>query len=349
MKLRYKLVDKNSALIFSSLSPEETAITDKIAEKSTILSSSKGRLRCGMINTNSGTVIAVSESIDYINSSKKFIAYMTTLLDALESFEAMSSSYREKVNINTSRLIHNLTSLNAHNIQEVYSIIPQETLSKSTASQQLTVVEKIIKNDPKETAMAMLRLAKNNAAMKTEFSVFKKLFDPIPSLEKKSHNVHKVLMNILYLFFPDFTDKQVNIHITCPDNVTAFFDYESIHVAFYHLIENAVKYVLPNSKVSIDINPTYDNWVIIEISMTSLVIEKDEVEKIFQEGYSGTVAIQTIKSGSGIGMSRVKDILKLNGAKISVVPNFASKKLYIGIPYQENVFKIHLNKRKTTA
>ena len=187
----------------------------------------------------------------------------------------------------------------------------------------------------------MLRIAKNNAAVKAEFSVFNKIFDSNPRLERKNHNIHKVLMNILYLFFPDFTDKHVLVGVSCPENTIAYFDYESIHVALYHLVENSVKYVKPYTGLSIEIFRDNDK-VTLEFDMNSLAIYEHEIDSIFDDGYSGDLSKKTGKAGSGIGLSRVKDILAINNSKISVSIDEATRQEQDNAHYQRNIFRIEL-------
>lgn len=345
MKLRYRFLNRDGHTIHCNFHANEISYIECINKRSMLINEKKLTLRAGLLITEHGTVLAVTSDQDYINSSKKFTSTLELLASTLETLQTIAKEIQDKINVNTSRLLHNLTTLNAHNIQEIYSLVPQDSLSKTAAGQQVTVVEKIVRSEPRDTAFALLRIAKNNAAMKTEFSVFNKLFDSNPRLEKKSHNVHKVLMNILYLFFPDFTDKHVIVNISCPENIMAFFDYESIHVALYHLIENAVKYVKPHTELMIDILPE-NQFVVIIFKMTSLRISEDEKRSIFNEGFSGEIARKTGKSGSGIGMTRAKNILEINGGSLSADIDASTLHEFFGVPYQQNAFKIELSIKK---
>jgi signal transduction histidine kinase len=214
---------------------------------------------------------------------------------------------------------------------------------------QISFVEGIVKDEPKETALALLKIAKNNAAMKVEFSVFKKLFDSNPDLQKREHNVHKVLMNVFYLFFPDFTDK--NVKVIVGDNYnkyTAFFDYESLHVALYHIVENAAKYIRPNTTLTVSINNHIGLSEII-MDMISIEIKQDEKNRIFDEGVSGYLACKIGKAGAGIGMSRAKKIIELNSGSIAVKPYPETAEVTMGFTFQRNVFTIELPRRASKA
>jgi len=205
----------------------------------------------------------------------------------------------------------------------------------------------MVSESPDDVAHALLAIAKASASMKTEFSVFKNLFNPEPALHNKHHVVHKVLMNVLYLFFPDFTDKDVFVSVA-ESTLTAWFDYESIHVALYHLIDNASKYVKVGSDIEIAINEE-DSQAVISMTMTSLKISPNEVSRLFEEGYSGNLAVKTGKAGGGIGVFLVKKVLELNNGSIElkIYPNTAESVL--GIDYQMHTFEIKLPRRPTPA
>lgn len=341
MEIRYKQENSSGEVVFCNLNANE------ILEISNVNSLSQkivnGKLRAGRISTATGITIGFTSDKDLLNSSQLFKKALDCIHNSLNQIEKIREEITKEINKNTSRLIHNLTSLNGHNIQEIYSLISQENIS-TTKDTHVRYVESIIKEDPREAAITLLRIAKNNAAMKTEFSVFKKLFTTNPSLSKKNHNTHKVLMNIFYLFFPDFTDKEVRVTVGDATVHTAYFDYESIHVALYHLIENTTKYIKPKTQLKVIIEDL-NNYVAIKMDMISLEIKEKERLSIFEEGSSGEHAIKLGNAGDGIGLSRVKRIIELNSGSVEAIPFPETLELHHNIPYQRNVFQIKLPKR----
>lgn len=320
--------------------PKEIELLDKIKSTSQKLDSGHGR--CGALTVELGSVYAFTTDKEFTASSSKFKTKIESLASTLETIRDVINENNEKHNTSTRRLIHNLTSLNAHNIQEIYSIVPQEVISRRTGT-HVDYVKGIIEKEPRDTALALLRIAKNNAAMKAEFSVFKKLFTSNPILDQKYHNTHKVLMNIFYLFFPDFTEKEVKVNI-CENSQTAFFDYESLHVALYHIIENATKYIKQRSELKVNI---CDNgaYTTVEMDMISIKISNHEQNAIFEEGISGEIPRKLSKSGDGVGLSRVKKIIELNNGLIELKTFPECAELLLGVPYQRNIFSIHLPRR----
>jgi hypothetical protein len=267
---------------------------------------------------------SLSYTLPEIQSQKKYY------LDTLKKAE------QKKVN----RLVHNLTSLNAHTIQEIYNFVPQETLNSNWVNIKETIKEEMLKN-PDDAAMMFLRISKHNLSMKSEFSIYKKLDrDETSELEITTHNLRKVLLNVLHTFFIDFRDNSIQVRVL--ENTSKKYDvnidYETIQVAFYHLIENATKYTKPNTTIYIDFEET-DKVHIVNFKMRSIYVAPKERNSIFDEGVSGSLARKMQKNGDGIGLWRIKQMIELNyGELISSFGDVAEKPM--GFEYADNIFKL---------
>ncbi|UJQ35727.1 ATP-binding protein [Aeromonas caviae] len=153
-------------------------------------------------------------------------------------------------------------------------------------------------------------------------------------------------MNSFYVFFPDFTDKNVKINIR-PTKLTHLFDYETVQVALYHFIDNATKYVAPDSNIEVSTFFNDDkSSIIIRFEMLSLQIHKDERVDIFKEGYSGSFAKRHNLSGSGIGMARILELLSLNNGYLCLHDDISDSASYLreGLPYSHNTFDFVFNR-----
>ncbi len=293
--------------------------------------------RIGKISNDLGEVFCCSEKKDFIASSKTFKAKQESILFGLKEIQ----SIKEKLNIDTKKLIHNLTKTNGHNIQELYAVVPQEILANNL-NEQLEFIRETILKDPIEAAKTFLRIAKNNAAMKVEFSVINKLTEGSETLRNRRHRVKKVTLNLFHIFFQDFKDKNVFVQFEVNDDYL-IFDYEIIHVALYHLIHNATKYIRPNTTLYVrflKIGNDFD----IKLEMSSLRIETDEKSRLLEDGFSGKIARKIGKSGKGIGLGTTAKILELNSAELIIESNLIPAKSISlnGINYDENTFTIRL-------
>ena len=274
----------------------------------------------------------------------------TTKLFKLK-LEALSYSYpdlqipiheiRNEEQKKVNRLVHNLESINGHNIQEIYDLVPQEILAKNWKSQIKFIKDEMAK-DPDKAALMFLRIAKHNTHMKSEFSIYRKIErnDKVELLTK-DHNLKNVLLNTLHTFFGDYNDKGIYVEVT-DFFYKVKFDYSTMQVAFYHLIENSTKYTLPNSKVEIS---AYDDheWINLKFLMTSIHVKPEEKDEVLKEGVSGENAIKMGSSGDGIGLWRINQMVELNSGIFEAHFGPISEKK-MGFEFSENVFIIKLKK-----
>lgn len=337
--MKVKLQSKVDSTIYNDFAPTCDACINSCKSESLRLKCPlyEDDRRIGISKNEFGKVFCCSNKQDYIKSSKSFKKEKEIKLLGITQLE----NAKDKLNLDTKKLIHNLTKTNGHNIQELYALVPQDIVTQNI-EEQLETIKGVIESDPIEAAKTFLRIAKNNAAMKTEFSVFNKLFGGEPALHKKRHPIKKVTLNLFHIFFQKF--KEIDVFVAFDDNDDyLIFDYESIHVALYHLIDNATKYVLPSSNFHVHFKKLQDDFSII-LDMISIRIEPTEKHKLLDDGFSGKVAKHLKKSGDGIGLGRVSKILALNDAELIIQDNVKpnkSKKVG-GVWYDNNLFEIRL-------
>ena len=260
------------------------------------------------------------------------------LLFKNEIAQAARDEEREKY----AKLVHNLKTLNAQSIMSQYKFIPQDLFAESYENLFATVQHEVERR-PKEATIALLKQSKNNEYMKTEFSTHEKLTMDSPSLIMRNHVVKKVILNVYHSFDLEFKDKGVYLKI---DDVAynAWFDYDTIRVAFFHLFSNASKYIAKDSTLHVGISAEEDN-VIVKFIMKSLYIYEDEINTIFDDHQSGKAAKDLNLNGSGLGMGLIRKALTINGGKIEVIPG-REKIKKSGIDYGDNLFKITIPKDK---
>ena len=303
----------------------------------------KNKRRRGKIAVEGiGGVYLCTAENDYLKSSRLFKEKMTMYEMVLKEIILIKDTITEAINKDSKRLIHNLTSLNAHNIQELYNVVPQDILTQDYRD-QINIIKDTVKSNSDKTAEMFIRIAKNNSAMKTEFAVFKKLYEPNALLHPKRHTVRKVLLNVLHTFFQDFTDQGIYVEVK-DDNETLEFDYETIHVGLYHILENATKYAASDSRITIFFRGNPASFDIV-FEMLSIQIGHDEIPMILQEGGRGRFAKLLNKPGGGIGLSHVTRILKLINAELVVNRNVKPRlaKNILGNRYEINQFIIRFN------
>lgn len=302
---------------------------------------SKRHLKCRFARWDNAyyTILAATRDADFISSSKKFIKAVDLFDQIFARQQLVLSRISKEAQAETNRLIHNLESLSGHISQEVFAIADQGKLSSLKWREQVEFVEAQVAKSKNAVALCLLAIGQNNSAIGYEISIHRKLRVSNPRMNTDTHTVHKVVMNVLYQFFSDFIDKDVDV-IVHPSDLQAKFDYESVRVALYHLVQNAAKYIQPTTPLNIRFT-SVDSDVRITFDMHSVQIQKDESTKIFEAGYSGRVAEKFKKSGTGQGMYIVRKLAELNGGKIEV-QQVSQLQIVDGQPYQNNLFDLFL-------
>jgi signal transduction histidine kinase len=236
----------------------------------------------------------------------------------------------------TRRLLHNLKSLTAKTSQEVFLLAQQDRLL-GNPKEVVPYLAEEIQGNLEGTARALLEILKHQAAQKAEYTAFDRLSGKLEQGKLEIHDVHRVLMNVFYLFFGEFITKKVRAKVE-PTRTQARFDYDSIHVCIYYLVENAAKYIQPNTDFSVTVSQGADGLVDVRFTMESLAIKREEQDLVFEEGYSGSNAIDANLHGAGLGLYLARSMARINAGSLNVlagVPRFGSQ-------YARNTFILTL-------
>ena len=319
----YKLIiNTEGAIIHGDFPSELKNITSKINSKSVKfdveINGKKLNARAGIEQNKNGTIYLLTTETKYIKSSKLFYELLKMSVITLDSVV----SFNEKLSLNQNEyvqdLIHNLTSLNTYNIQDLYSLIPQQILSDNI-NKQKDVIKNIVTEKPKITVNTLLKLIKYNSAMKVEFSVFEKTVMKNPKVQKIEYSIRNAILSILQIFIDDFENKK--IQVTVDSNFTRLYvDYDILFVSLYYIFDNAVKYCSENTKFKVLFKEKKENLFLVIFDMVSLRIEENEVEKLCVKKFRAQSAEKLTDAGKGIGMHRVLKTLKLNNAELEIIP-----------------------------
>ena len=274
-----------------------------------------------------------------IRQGKKKNKIGTLFLCLKKETEKISNSTKQFEQEKYEKIVHNLRTINAQSIQEQFSLVPQDLLAENYFD-QVEYITKIIKDNPEKAATVFLRLAKNNASIKTEFATHEKLSIDNPVLTISIHDIRKVILNVYHAFSLELKNKKVDLDIFLTKKKLNF-DYDTVRLAIYHMFHNSNKYIKPKSTLKIDLINESDFTAII-FQMSSIHVMQDEVDKIFEDNYSGVKVKEKNYQGNGLGMGLIKKALALNNATIEVIPGTVVEKIN-KIEYAENkfIFKFH--------
>jgi len=281
-----------------------------------------GKRRRGKFHSPVGSVFICTADKDFVASSSLFRRELQIFSSTLARLAQLRSDTAKAETQKTRRLLHNLISLNGHALQEIYSVIDQEHLSRFVGFRsQKEFLENEIRHKSDDVARLILVALKNAAATKNELAVFRKLHEPSPKLKFAAHAIHRVVLNVANYFFQDLSDLQIQLQIDKTE-VHIRLDYESVQVALYHILDNAVKYASPGSTIHVAFRLRPADFEMC-FEMKSLFLDEADRARVQEEGISGTQATRLSKAGEGLGMALITQLLRLNMAQF--VPTWGAR------------------------
>jgi signal transduction histidine kinase len=126
--------------------------------------------------------------------------------------------------------------------------------------------------------------------------------------------IDKVLAQVQMLM----KDKAINFSFYIDKSVQAITGNPfTIEELYSNLLMNAIKYTPRNGRIELTVKNRI-NHIVTEISDSGIGIPKEELTKVFDEFYRASNVPRDIKTGSGLGLSIVKQIIKDHNGQIWV-------------------------------
>lgn len=97
------------------------------------------------------------------------------------------------------------------------------------------------------------------------------------------------------------------------------FDAQKLGLAFSNLIDNAVKYNVPNGSITVSVSLLTDQpYALITIKDTGVGVPPEALPKLFSKFFRAENVMKFATEGSGLGLYLVKNIIQRHGGKIWV-------------------------------
>lgn len=160
-------------------------------------------------------------------------------------------------------------------------------------------------------------------------------------LEQKKAPIIDTLINAANRVFPKASAKQIEFCFDLgkeTESLETVQDQKWLCEALINILDNAVKYSPPESKVTIRMRKFY-SFLRIEIEDQGIGVPKQEYHKIFQRFYRGRDKRVHAQSGSGVGLYLAREIIEKHNGTISVKSNFGrgvehpGSKFVVQLPY----------------
>ncbi|MBP6855707.1 MAG: ATP-binding protein [Candidatus Pacebacteria bacterium] len=95
-----------------------------------------------------------------------------------------------------------------------------------------------------------------------------------------------------------------------------YIDPQKLSMAFFNLLDNAIKYNVENGTVTVSIEKEDKSFIRISIKDTGIGVSKEELEKLFTKFFRAENAVKTMSDGSGLGLYITKNIIERHGGRI---------------------------------
>ncbi|WP_042372899.1 hybrid sensor histidine kinase/response regulator transcription factor [Bacteroides neonati] len=128
-----------------------------------------------------------------------------------------------------------------------------------------------------------------------------------------------MFMSEIYDVFRPYADIK-HINFTYESNfryLNVWFDKNKMDSILKNIVSNALKYTPDNGNVSIFASDNGDTWS-IEVKDTGIGIPTNEQKKLFKIHFRGSNAINSMVTGSGIGLMLVWKLVRLHRGKITM-------------------------------
>ncbi|WP_454063979.1 PAS domain S-box protein [Candidatus Nitrospira salsa] len=136
-----------------------------------------------------------------------------------------------------------------------------------------------------------------------------------------------------------------NIEVSIPDNLPPLFvDAVEIQQVLINLLDNAIKYSMPNSSIQIDVC-TEEQHIEVKVSNTGEPLLPQDVERIFERFYRRQTSYTQPIRGTGLGLAICKGIIEAHGGRIWATSTGTEVTMTFTIPLTEAMVSFTLEGR----
>ena len=232
--------------------------------------------------------------------SEDEIGYLASCLNYMASEIARSEDDQKKFVANVSHDFRSpLTSIRGYLEAMLDGTIPPEMHEK-----YITIV---LNETERLTKLTNSLLTLNNLNMKGMI------------LEKSVFDLNSVIRSTAASFEGTCQQKHIGIELLLTgDRMPVLADKSKIEQVLYNLLDNAIKFSHPDSAIRIETNEKHGK-VFVSVKDSGIGIPKDSLRLIFDRLYKTDLSRGRDKTGSGIGLAIVKEIIMGHNETIDVI------------------------------
>ena len=122
---------------------------------------------------------------------------------------------------------------------------------------------------------------------------------------------------IILSFEQKIEKKKLEVECELDDRLIVMGDRDHLYRAVYNLVDNAVKFIDEGGRLTLKAHPEGD-FCAFSISNTGTGISAEDLPHVFDRFYKADRSRSMDKTGAGLGLYIVKNIINLHGGEISV-------------------------------
>ncbi len=152
-------------------------------------------------------------------------------------------------------------------------------------------------------------------------------------LEQRRFDLNELVRLVLISAEQRIVEKRLQVTVDLPEEAWAYGDPDQIRRVLNNLTDNAVKFTPPSGKIAISVKTAGGKYR-IAVENTGRGIDAEELPRLFDRFYKSDKSRGVDKSGAGLGLYMVRNILNQHGEDVAVT----------SIPNEKTVFNFTLKK-----
>lgn len=217
-----------------------------------------------------------------------------------------------------------------------FSIIAHDLKSPFTGLIGMTdlLLEKVVED--KEDMEELLKLTKasteNTYKLLEELLEWARVQTGALKANPTDFNLSEIAWELADLLKPIADSKQIGIGVCRKTNAFVHADKNMVRTVLRNLVTNALKFSLPNTRMSIN-SKTYEDRVEVSVVDKGIGINQETLMKIFSIDEKVSRLGTANEKGTGLGLILCKELVELNGGKIWVESTVdMGSKFYFTLP-----------------
>jgi heavy metal sensor kinase len=136
-------------------------------------------------------------------------------------------------------------------------------------------------------------------------------------LKMENRDLCAIINEAVGLLRPLATQKGITINVSGDEQHVISGDRVALLELFTNIVDNAIKYNLPQGKIDISIKKE-QGFVVTEVKDTGIGIAEKDLDKVFDRFYRVDQSRSKEIGGVGLGLSICDEIVKLHGGRIEL-------------------------------